>query len=265
MIQTKSGTSDAITTAILDQLKKDNLKIEKLLGLGVGGASVNVGKKHSVTTLLHEVNPNITIIKCICHSLHLAAEKACEYLPRHLDYMVKETHNWFSDSTKRQLEYNEMYELIKDEKPLKIQKLSDTRWLVREQSIRTVLAQYDPLKLHFQLAEDKEKCYMASQLALMYKAEKNRLYLTFIHKILKPVIELNVLFQSEKADPIKLFNDLNDLFYSLLQKIIVPSQLQKITRTKLHNFEFRKFLMPYDCMDFGYEFNVIVDVSIGQL
>lgn len=96
---------------------------KKFLGLGVDGASVNVGGNHSVTTLLHEVNPNITVIKCICHSLHLAAEKACESLPRHLDFMIRETHSWFSHSTKRQLEYNELYKLITNESLKKIPKV----------------------------------------------------------------------------------------------------------------------------------------------
>ena len=85
----RSGTSDAISSAILAQLKIDNLSIEKCLGLDVDGASVNVGNNHSLTIIFHQVNSKIVTIKCICHSLHLAAEKACESLPMHLDFMVK--------------------------------------------------------------------------------------------------------------------------------------------------------------------------------
>lgn len=255
LIEMSSGTSDAIASAITTQLKTDGLRIDKFVGLGVDGASVNVGEKHSLTTLLHEINPHIVVIKCICHSLHLAAEKACETLPRHLDYMVRETHNWFAHSTKRQIEYAKLYKTITDSEPKKIVKLSDTRWLVRDKAIFTILEQYDPLKLLFKLAESKEKCYTARQLAAMYDSVDNRLFLTFIHSILKPVINLNMQFQSDKADPIKLFSDLNDLFYSILQKIVVPAQLEKVHRTKFHSFEFSRFLMPVDCIHFGYEFN----------
>lgn len=105
----RSGTSDAISSAILSQLEVDHLSTEKFLGLGVDGASVNVGINHSLTTILHEINSHIVVIKCICHSLHLAAEKACESLPRHLDFIIKETHNWFAHSTKRMLEYIDIY------------------------------------------------------------------------------------------------------------------------------------------------------------
>ena len=45
------------------------------------------------------------------------------------------------------------------------------------------------------------------------------------------------------------------MFYSILQKLIVPSQLEKVSSQKLHCFEFQKFLMPTNCIDFGYEFN----------
>ena len=165
----RSGTAIAISSAILAQLKADNLSIDKLLGLGVDGASVNVGTNHSLTTILHKENSRIVVIKCICHSLHLAAEKACVSLPRHLDPTVKDTHNWFAHSTKRIFEYNELYKVFNGEEnePKKIVKMSDTRWLLREKSISTVLDQYDPLSLLFQLVEAKERCYIASQLAAM--------------------------------------------------------------------------------------------------
>lgn len=85
LIEMQSGTSDAIADAIINQIKRDGLNIKHLLGLGVDGASVNVGVNHSLSTILHELNPQIVVNKCICHSLHLAAENACEVLPRHLD------------------------------------------------------------------------------------------------------------------------------------------------------------------------------------
>ena len=46
----QSGKSDAIAQAIINQLQKDKLNICKFLGLGVDGASVNVGSKHSLST-----------------------------------------------------------------------------------------------------------------------------------------------------------------------------------------------------------------------
>lgn len=256
LIEMTAGTSDAIVAAILKQLKSDNLKTEKLLGLGVDGASVNVGIHHSVTTILRAINPELVVIKCVCHSLHLAAEEACKLLPRHLDFMVRETHTWFSVSTKRQLEYAEIYRTLEDKAPKKIVQMSNTRWLVRLQAVDAILEQWDALQLHFRITEsNKERCYTASQLHGMFATPENKLYLSFLSSTLKGIMGLNRLFQSDSVDPVKLFRDLNDAIYSLLQVIIVPLQLQKISHHDVAGFDFQRFCMSADCINFGYEFN----------
>ena len=46
------------------------------------------------------------------------------------------------------------------------------------------------------------------------------------------------------------------MLYSILQKIVVPDQLKKVT--EIHKFDLKSFLMPNDCVNFGYEFNKII-------
>jgi len=104
-------------------------------------------------TLLGDINPELIVIKCICHSLHLAAEEACKVLPRHLDFMVRETPTWVSVSTKRQIEYAKIYRILEDKVPKKIVSLSNTRWLVRLQAVKVILDQWDALQLHFKIME----------------------------------------------------------------------------------------------------------------
>lgn len=227
----------------MQQLKNDHLKTEKLLGLGVDGASVNIGIHHSVTTLLRDINPELIVIKCICHSLHLAAEEACKVLPRHLDFMVRETHTWFSVSSKRQIEYAEVYRVLNNNSvPKKIVKLSNTRWLVRLQAVDTILNQWDVLQLHFKIMESKERCYTACQLRSMFSTPENKFYLTFLSSTLQSIVKLNRLFQSDFIDPVILFKDLNDSIYSLLQMLVVPSQLKKNIALRSCKFQFQTFL-----------------------
>lgn len=59
---------------------EDGLKIEILIGIGSDRANPAKGCNHSLVTLLQEDNPNITVFRCVCHSLHLAASKASEVL-----------------------------------------------------------------------------------------------------------------------------------------------------------------------------------------
>ncbi|CAD6221992.1 GSCOCG00011696001-RA-CDS [Cotesia congregata] len=129
------ATANGIHSALKLQLEADGLSLKNLVGIGVDGANVMVGVNHSVSSLLKQEVPDIVIIKCICHSLHLCAEKAAETLPRQLEYLVREAHNWFSNSPKRKDEYKKLNKVMNSDEakknPKKIAGLSGTRWLAR--------------------------------------------------------------------------------------------------------------------------------------
>lgn len=73
----------------------------------------------------------VILVPCVCHSLQLAVSAgAAESFPRHIDFLIKETYNWFSHSLLRQNEYKTLHKTINDEHdPLKIVKSCGTRWL----------------------------------------------------------------------------------------------------------------------------------------
>lgn len=53
--------------------------------------------------------PDLKLVKCACHSLHLAVSHvAAECLPRNLEFLINETYSWFSHSTLRQEDYREI-------------------------------------------------------------------------------------------------------------------------------------------------------------
>lgn len=97
--------AESLFTVVKRQLLNDNLILNNLIGVGVDGANVMVGQHHSFATLLKKEIPDVVIIKCICHSLHLCAEKACQTLPKRLEFFIREVHNYFSHSPKRITEY----------------------------------------------------------------------------------------------------------------------------------------------------------------
>lgn len=76
-----------------------------------------VGKHNSVRSKLQDIVPHLITVKCICHSLHLA----CETLPSEIEYIIRETNMWFL----------KIYRLIAHRNPVKIGKLSGTRWLAK--------------------------------------------------------------------------------------------------------------------------------------
>lgn len=80
----------------------------------------------------------------------------------------------------------------------------------------------------------------------MYSTVENKVYLTFLNTTLKNIMALNRLFQSNSVDPVKLFEDLNDTIYSILQMLVIPSQLQKVSQYDLATFDFKRVCMPLD-------------------
>jgi len=149
-------TCDAvsITNAILNTLKIKGLSINKLIGIGTDNASVMVGINNGVHQKLKEHNPSLILVPCVCHSLQLAVSAAANVaLPRNIDFLVKETYNWFAHSTLRQNEYKALYKAINDgHSPLKIIQACGTRWLSIESAINRILQQWVEIKLLFQMA-----------------------------------------------------------------------------------------------------------------
>ena len=250
-----SATSDIIGAAIESVLATCGFSLEKLIGIGVDGCSTMVGIHHSVSTYFKDLIPEIVMFKCVCHSLQLAASKAAEAMPAHIDFMVRESYNWFSHSTKRLVEYRQLHKTITNEVPTKLLQLSTTRWMSRYDCIRRIIDQWEPLKLCFQLASSgQEKCYTARQLASMYQDPKNYVFLVFLEGTLKDFSRVNKLFELSDADVVRLGADLLDFYHSLLQRIVNPKKLEKIAQKDLFSYEFKNDLMPPSCINFGYAF-----------
>ncbi|XP_026825321.1 uncharacterized protein LOC113561913 [Ooceraea biroi] len=117
--------AESLFTVVKQQLLNDNLKLKNLIGIGVDGANVMVGQ-HSFATLWKKEVPDIVVVKCVCYSLHLCAEKACQALLKRLEFFVREVHNYFSHSPKRIIEYRNLCLQLKGDVPNKVAKLSGT-------------------------------------------------------------------------------------------------------------------------------------------
>ncbi len=260
LLHIESGDAQTQVDTLCKQLCSDSLPIDHLIGIGVDGANVNTGLRNSVSTLLKSKVPHLITFKCICHSLHLAASKAMDSLPRHLDFMIRETCSWFSMSSKRQSDYRALYETLCDgQSPLKLGKHSETRWLSRFEILRKIIDQWEELRLHFQIARSKERCYTAEQLYAMFCDIQNKIFLTFLSSELEAICRLNKAFQSDSADVTKLFGDLNDYFYSVLQKIIPPNNLRTVKIGELSLLDFSGILMPPSAMHLGYATQLLID------
>lgn len=82
LVELFEASANGIANAIVGFLEECGLDIKNMVAIATDGASVMVGRNHSVFTLLKQKQPNLQLIRCICQfALWLLADKektACE-------------------------------------------------------------------------------------------------------------------------------------------------------------------------------------------
>ena len=174
-------------------------------------------------------------------------------MPSCVDYLLRETFNWFHRSVLQKLAYLELYKLINDGKePLQLVGLSATGWLARSASVKRILEQWCSLKTHFQMASSTCDKYAARELAEMYRDPSNELYLTFLKPIFCDFERVN-LFQLESTDQSRLFHELENFTLLMLRRVLCPEYVKLAV-----DWNFSSILLPLQRVDFGYEFSSLL-------
>ncbi|XP_036138318.1 uncharacterized protein LOC118644270 [Monomorium pharaonis] len=128
IVEVTKCTGEILAKTLLEYFCKIGLPPKNLFAIGTDGVSNMCGLNNSFYTHLKKEVPNLQMIKCVCHSLDKCAQYAFRKMPDHLNYLLKETYNWFAHSALRQSEYKEYYKTMnKGKNPGKLQKLCDTR------------------------------------------------------------------------------------------------------------------------------------------
>ena len=97
LITVSSVTTEALYETIKSFFEVSEIKYEQCFALKTDGAANLCGHRHSQYTLLKQVIPDL-LIKCLCHSLHLVCCSANKEMLSCLEYMLKETFDWFHRS-----------------------------------------------------------------------------------------------------------------------------------------------------------------------
>ena len=178
-------TADVLFDTIKCLLTDLKIPVKNIIGVGMDGANNLCGQNNSVVTHLKKHSPNIILLKCVCHSLLLCVSDASNVFKNEVDFVVRETYNWFKNSPLRRSKYSEMYKLINSESSqnLNFVQLSTTRWLSRSTAVDRICNQYLELETFFEINAGKEKCYTAYLLHQAFKNKRNYLILLFLRSI----------------------------------------------------------------------------------
>ncbi|KAK3859066.1 hypothetical protein Pcinc_034789 [Petrolisthes cinctipes] len=152
-------------------------------------------------------------------------------------------------------QYQELYKVLESSMPKKVPGLATTRWLARLAAAHVILEEWDALKIHFEMYASHERCYTARELGSVYRDPPNKLYLLFLRKVLKEVVKVNKVFQSQNVEVTKITEDLMDMYRNLLQIVVEPSYLSKCSKQDLPNLNIKSYILPHTIINFGHEFN----------
>ncbi|EZA47535.1 Zinc finger MYM-type protein [Ooceraea biroi] len=230
-IEIEHADSNSLHSAVIEYSKDIGLNLSKMIGLGTDGGSNLCGKKHSLFTLLRSENSDLQLVRCVCHALNNAASAAAEEFPASIEFLCREVHNWFNNSSVRRSTYKLTWDTMNksdesnkndSQKDLhKFVKLSSTRWLSRFNVVRVILEHYLELILVWLLI--LKNAIPPRLLCQMLQDNSNFLYLTIIKPILYEVNDVNLAFQRENVDLGLAYDDLKHLIILLARKIMKPS------------------------------------------
>ena len=127
----------------MECLKKKELEVSRIVGMGFDGASTFSGKKTGVQTRIKKLAPHALFVHCHCHLLQLACVQAANstYRIKHVYVTLTALWKFFHYSPKR-AESLKMVQQVLNLPELKIAKPSDTRWLAHERCVKAVKASY---------------------------------------------------------------------------------------------------------------------------
>ncbi len=277
ILELSEADAKSLTAAVLGVIEKWGLDKAKFIGLSTDGASTMIGQHNSLQSLLKKEFPSLVHLRCCCHSIDLAAKDAVKKaLPSNLEAMVRDSYGWFAHSSARQQAYRQLVELIGTEsladeeedscaKPLKLMSLSTTRWLIIADCVERILQQYDALKTHFSIAGEKERCYDAKHLAMMYHNKDNFLYLHFLLPVLKELKCLTKLFQSNTQETLRIYISMRTYFRSLASRILKPAVVKLHTDDSLCDLDLTSgfCLLEDSDVDYGAKFQSMMEKEVS--
>lgn len=174
-----------------------------------------MGVNNSVASRFRILCPNIIIIGCICHSLHLCASSACRELPKGSEDLARNVYAFFQSSSKRQAEFAQFQNFL----DLDIHKLlhpSQTRWLSLVAVIQRILEQWDALRLYFDEQWVSHRLRNSETIHISLNDPAIKGYFMFLEWVLPKITTMNTFFQSDKTIITKVYEKMKMAYKELL-------------------------------------------------
>ncbi|CAH1183927.1 unnamed protein product [Phaedon cochleariae] len=254
--QVNSCYAGSLFKTVCDVLRQNKIPFENLVGFDADNASVMMGDKSGLKARFRDINQNIFVIGCVCHSFALCSSSACLKLPRSLEEFIRQIYNHFANSSKR-LEDLHQFQSFLNQKPYKMLHPAQTRWLSLQAVVDRVLLSWDALKLYFTSAVMIDGLRSSQTVLDSLNTPIVKIYLLFLNYISNIVNKLNLEFQSEKPKIYILSQRISELFRTLLRNYINVTHLNT---TELDNISPSNpdHFLPIENMYFGSKVQIMI-------
>ncbi|GFN78517.1 Zinc finger bed domain-containing protein 5 [Plakobranchus ocellatus] len=224
-----SATGENIFSLMEAELTAHGIPWTNCLALGADNAPVMVGKGKGVYGFMSRKHPSLYMSGCVCHLIHIAAEKAAACLPLNVDQLLIDTYYYLDKSSKRLAAFK-AFQVLHELKDNKILKHVSTRWLSIRRCLPRLLENWEPL-LDFFKAQEKSASSSAEKekvgkLRKIFSSPTNRLTCMFLVEALQPFDEINTELQSEAPKMHILHRRLEKLLKSLQLRFVKPTAIQ---------------------------------------
>lgn len=237
----EGATAQHLYDCVMKVIKDANISEENLIGFASDGCNTMMGVNNSFSSRLKQNFPGIMILKCICHSLHICASKACEKLPRMCEDLARDVHAYFKNSSKRQCQFTE-FQIFCNAKPHRILRPSQTRWLSLLSVVNRIVEQWDALKLFFNSQWQEHKTLASEHINIALNNPLIKLYYLFLRWVLPKIVQLNELFQSEKVIITDLHTNMKIMYIDLLSCYLDNNYINRTPIEDINPTEVSKFL-----------------------
>lgn len=237
----QGSTGQNLYTQLMHTLGTHQIPLENFIGFAADGASNIMGELNSLSSRLRSNLPGITIIKCVCHSLHLCASEAARTLPKHCEDLIRNVYTYFSHSAKRKVEFKQFQDFC-EVKPHKILHPCQTRWLSLHEAVRRVIEQWQALKMYFDSKESEERLRSIELIVKDLRDPSVYLYFHFLDFILPAVNNINLLFQKETPTIHLLHSTIRRLYRNLIGYFCRSECIQATELSELNPSDERIFL-----------------------
>ena len=181
-------SAERLYTKIRNSFEEKNVDLRNASSFVADGCPTMMGPYTSVAARFSNDVPNLIIVKCPAHSIHLCAKVSMNELPPDILRFITNLSSYFHYSYKKthRLRTHQVY-LNADIN--KILTPSTTQWLAIEGCVKRVLEQYDVLFAYFTEAT-AQRIPNARELLNAFTSI-NKIYLNFLYFILHEVNKVN--------------------------------------------------------------------------